>query len=44
MKKIYEIYHIVMIVSFSLMLNFIIIGLFIALPLLYFMSKVECPF
>lgn len=44
MKKIYEIYHTVMILGFSLLLNFIVIGLFIALPLVYFMSKTECPF
>jgi hypothetical protein len=41
-KKAYEIYHFICILAFSLILDAIIIGVVVFLPLYYFVFRIPC--
>lgn len=43
-SKVYEIYICIVMLGFALMVDFIIIGIFVAFPVYLLLSYIECPF
>ena len=43
-SKIYEIYICIVMLGFALMVDFIVIGIFVALPIYLLLDCIECPF
>ena len=43
-SKVYEIYICIVMLGFALMVDFIIIGIFVVLPIYLLLDYIECPF
>lgn len=44
LSKVYEIYHMIMIFCFCVVIDMILVGVFIVWPFLWIIEQIPCPF